>query len=158
MANLLSRTPSPPQPAVEITAPAAVLTIDTPRDARRPTVVISYAHDDVSEAERLVEYLGKHGHSIWMDRFKINFGDDQWFKTIAEGIRNSYAFVPVVTEKSLRSRWVQREILWAQKKRKPIIPLIVEDVLEDDEFILLENYPQARRGGRRQCANRAAPG
>ena len=135
---------APPQPFTPTIVPAPVQTIETPRSERRPTVFISYAHDDVREAERLVEYLGKHGHSVWMDRFKINFGDDQWFKTIAEGIRNSYAFVPVVTGKSLRSRWVQREILWAQKKRKPIIPLIVEDVLEDDEFILLENYPQAR--------------
>ena len=57
---------------------------------------------------------------------------------IAEGIINSYALVPVITSNALNSKFVRKEILWAQKKEKRIVPWVWEDVMDD--FFLLVDY------------------
>jgi|GEM_PF-2886294 len=117
----------------------APITISTPIDERKPTVFISYSHQDNEIAETVVADLNLAGHACWIDTTKIK-GGDEWILTIAEGIINSYVFVPLVTLKALQSKWVQDEILWARQKNKLIIPLILEDVLSEHLFFPLVSY------------------
>jgi hypothetical protein len=105
----------------------------------RPTVFISYAHQDAEFANRLIADLDANGHACWIDTSSIK-GGDEWMITIAEGISASYAFVVIVTQKALESRWVRDEILWARNEEKQIIPLILENVLRDKRFFLLNSY------------------
>lgn len=146
MANALckSETPAPPAPRAATSAPPAagpapLQTIATPRDERRPTVFISYFHGDTNFANRFIEDLRAAGHACWIDTSAIK-GGDEWIMTIAEGIINSYAFVVIVTREALQSRWVQDEILWARKKNKRIVPLILEDVLNETRYFPLASY------------------
>jgi len=144
MANALCRESSPaPLITAELPAPPAtpapLQTLATPRQERQPTVFISYAHGDAEFAQRLIADLSAAGHACWIDTSQIK-GGDEWITTIAEGIINSYAFVVIVTRQALQSRWVQDEILWARKKNKLIIPLLLEDVLHEPHFIILTSY------------------
>jgi formylglycine-generating enzyme required for sulfatase activity len=132
---------SEPAPVTMRDAPvtSAPVTIDTPSEERKPTVFISYSHADTEFAEKLIADLNRAGHACWIDTTKIK-GGDEWIMTIAEGIINSYAFVPLVTQRALQSKWVQDEILWARQKNKLIIPLIMEDVLAEKRFFPLISY------------------
>jgi formylglycine-generating enzyme required for sulfatase activity len=105
----------------------------------RPTVFVSYAHQDADFANRLIANLDTAGRACWIDTSSIK-GGDEWMITIAEGISDSYAFIVIVTRSALESRWVRDEILWARNESKPIIPLIREDVFRDKRFFLLNSY------------------
>lgn len=112
--------------------------LSPPHADRRRTVFISYSHDDESHARRLIGDLEAAGHACWIDTTAIK-GGEEWVKVIAEGINNSYALVPIITENARRSEWMMKEILWAQKKKLRIIPWALEDLMSADEFILLVN-------------------
>ena len=142
IANALCQaTPSPLQAAefTPSTDPAPLQTIATPREERRPTVFLSYSHADAEFANRLIGDLRAAGHACWIDTTALK-GGDEWIQTIAEGILNSYALIVIVTRRALESRWVQDEILWARQKNKLIIPLILEDVLNEPRFFPLTSY------------------
>ena len=112
------------------------ITLDTPREERRPTIFVSYSRQDTEIADRLINDLARAERDYWLDTTAIKGGDD-WILTIAEGIRNSYAMIVIVTANSLDSRWVRDEILWARRKKKKIIPLLFADVEEMDQYLLL---------------------
>ncbi|MGH6629542.1 MAG: TIR domain-containing protein, partial [Burkholderiales bacterium] len=128
--------PKPPAPLAPPAAPAPLQTLATPREDRQPTVFISYARADQELADRLIAGLSAAGHACWVDTSAIK-GGDEWAMTIADGILNSYALVPIVTSGSLRSKWVWKEILWAEQRKKRIVPWIPEDVLNQKEFFPL---------------------
>jgi formylglycine-generating enzyme required for sulfatase activity len=119
--------------------PAPVQTLATPRQERRPTVFISYSRTDAEFANKLIADLNSAGHACWIDTSSVK-GGDEWIMTIADGILNSYAFVLITTQAALDSRWVQDEILWARKKNKQIIPLLLEDVTGETRFFPLTSY------------------
>jgi formylglycine-generating enzyme required for sulfatase activity len=143
IANSLDKTPvaknAEQKPAVLPNDPAPVQTIETPRNDRRPTVFVSYSHNDSEFADKLIADLNIAGHACWIDKSSIK-GGDEWIMTIADGILNSYAFVLIATQAALESRWVQDEILWARKKNKLIIPLLLEDVTSEARYFPLASY------------------
>jgi len=100
------------------------------------TVFISYTHEDKRDADKLIADLEAAGHACWIDSTAIK-GGDEWAKMIAEGINNSYALVPIITERARRSQWMRKEIIWAQKRDVRIIPWALEDLTDASEFMLL---------------------
>lgn len=113
-----------PQEDKPIKKPALPLqSIDTPEDKRTPTVFISYSHQDDDFAHRLIHDLQERGHAVWIDTMSIK-GGDAWVRSIADGIRNSYAFVTIISPPANASRWVLREYLLAENLRKPIYPVL----------------------------------
>src|SRR5262249_36827626 len=146
--NALNRPPAPtPEPDEAITTPklhrsvqssiqTPIQTIDTPREERRPTVFISYARADAEVADQLIADLNANGHACWIDTASIK-GGEVWIRAIADGIINSYALVPIITMKALESSWMRKEILWAQERKKLIIPWILEDVKKEPGFLPL---------------------
>ncbi|MFN0112015.1 MAG: SUMF1/EgtB/PvdO family nonheme iron enzyme [Blastocatellia bacterium] len=108
----------------------------TPSKERRPTVFISYCREDKDHVQPLIDGLTAAGFACWIDTESIPGGED-WMKAIAEGIANSFAVVPVVTSNTLTSQFVLKEIVWAQKKKKRIVPWFLDNVV-DDYFPLVE--------------------
>jgi formylglycine-generating enzyme required for sulfatase activity len=129
----------PPVPLTPPVVAAPLQTIATPHAERHPTVFLSYAHADAEFANRLIADLREAGHACWIDISELK-GGDEWIMAIAEGITNSYVMVVVVTRQALESRWVQDEILWARKKNKPIIPVMLEDAFGETRFFPLASY------------------
>lgn len=106
------------------------------RPEDRPSVFISYCRDDKEHVDRLVTDLTAAGLNCWIDRESIPGGED-WMMAIAEGIAASYVVVPVMTSNTLHSQFVRKEIVWAQKKNKRIVPWVLDDVM-DDYFPLVD--------------------
>ena len=74
-----------------------------------------------------------------MDTSSIK-GGDEWVRAISEGINNSYGLIVLCSHAALQSRWVWKEILWAEEKKKRIVPVLLEDVIHDDAFFGLNSY------------------
>ncbi|NOG50870.1 MAG: toll/interleukin-1 receptor domain-containing protein [Chloroflexi bacterium] len=125
-------------------------TIETPEDERTPTVFISYAHADDAFAMKLISDLQNAGHAIWIDTVSIK-GGDAWVRSIADGIRNSYAFVTLISPDANTSRWVLREYLLAENLGKAIYPVMARQAdipfqMIDRQVIMLnESYADGLR-------------
>ena len=134
----------PPKPSIPTDQPPTppknpAQSLSTPNTERTPTVFISYSHEDKAFAERLIGDLQAAGHAVWIDVSRLK-GGDLWIRAISEGIINSYAFVVLATGRALASMWVQDEILWAKQRGRLIIPLLLEDVVNDTGFFPLAGY------------------
>jgi hypothetical protein len=92
---------------------------------------ISYAREDQAYTRKLADDLRAGGFETWMDD-RIDFGD-RWWQMIVQAIRASAAFIVVMTPDAEQSKWVEREILLAQREGKSIFPLL----LRGQEFPLL---------------------
>ena len=86
-------------------------------------VFISYAREDQDYARKLENDLRKRGFKVWIDD-RLGSGD-RWWQEIDRAIRACAAFVVVMTPNAGASNWVRKEIMWAIKQRKPILPLLL---------------------------------
>jgi len=87
-------------------------------------IFLSYSREDDAYAKKLLDLLRKHKLSVWADD-RIDYGD-RWWKTIVANIRSCVAMVVIMTPRSEESKWVEREILFADDEKKPIFPLLLE--------------------------------
>lgn len=109
------------------------------RPEDRPSVFISYCREDKEHVDRLIADLTAAGFDCWIDTSSIK-GGEEWVMAIADGIIKSDALVPVITAQSLCHKWVKREIVFAEKFQKPIIPWVLEDVARQKESFLVTDY------------------
>ena len=86
-------------------------------------VFISYSRKDQPYARKLADDLHTHGFEPWRDEH-IEHGE-RWWRAIDKAIRGCAAFVVVMTPESEASKWVEREILLAEREEKPIFPLLL---------------------------------
>ena len=92
-------------------------------------VFISYrvGHDKFAEA--LANRLGQEGIVLWFDKWDIQAGDSVPGK-IEEGLRDSIAFIPIITADYEQGRWATEELRNAIAKRieqgYAIIPVLLE--------------------------------
>ena len=83
-------------------------------------VFISYSRKDMAVANRLCDALDKLGVSYWIDR-NIH-GSANFLSEITRYIRNCRVVVFIASQNSAQSVWTQKEILFALKHKKEIIP------------------------------------
>lgn len=103
---------------------------------------ISYSHTDKEYAHKLADALQVEMLSAWIDD-RIDYGS-QWPHVIQEQLDNCGAFIVIMSPRSYQSAWVQNELSRAQRKRKPIFPLL----LEGDPWLSVEatQYVDVRDG------------
>src|SRR5260221_9173311 len=88
-------------------------------------VFMSHSSKDKHEVSILREVIGKE-FKVWFSYEGIE-GSDIWVKKIQEGITNSAILLVFWTKNASESEWVGKEILEAQRQRKPIIPILIDD-------------------------------
>jgi formylglycine-generating enzyme required for sulfatase activity len=104
----------------------------TAKDARKPTVFISYCHADSHFVDRLADDLKASGVDVWIDKWKIKVGDSITQK-IDEGIGASDRLIVVLSRASVSSKWVREELNAAtiknveREKHAYILPVLIED-------------------------------
>lgn len=96
------------------------------------SVFISYSSRDKEFARKLASDLASYGIKPWIDEWEIHVGDSIVEK-INDGIRESDYLIVVLSEASVKSKWVQEEIKAAfaknpEEANRVLIPVILEDV------------------------------
>lgn len=83
-------------------------------------VFISYSRKDIAAAETLCRALDEAGVKFWIDRNM--HGSVNFLSEITRYIRNAKAVLFIASDNSAKSEWTQKEILYALKHKKTIIP------------------------------------
>ena len=89
-------------------------------------VFLSYAHEDEQAAMQLKEALQAEGLSVWIDQKDVQSGS--WKDRVIDGLNRSRAFVVLLTEASLASEAVRKELALASSEKVPIIPALPAEI------------------------------
>lgn len=105
--------------------------------AGKPTVFISYNHNDKEFANRIVEFLAKKGIKVSIDAKEMAPGQPIE-EFIVDQVRKHGFVLSLVSKNSLRSGWVGLEsnlALFARLlKETKFIPVMIDDAVFDDNF------------------------
>ena len=88
---------------------------------------LSYQWGKQPQVKALYQRLTAHGYTVWMDIYQMGGGDSLYDK-IDRGMRGCKAVVSCVTQKYSLSANCRREVSLADALKKPIIPLLLEDI------------------------------
>lgn len=88
-------------------------------------IFISYSKQDIGFARHLRDLLQDAGFSVWLDETKL-VPSERWWSSIERNIDNCAALLVIMSPRSKTSDWVEREILHAERRRKPIFPILLE--------------------------------
>src|SRR5271157_597852 len=94
---------------------------------KRPLIFISYARSDLIIAEALTRSFEQKGYPVWLDYKTIPSGSN-WQSEIENALSQADIFVVVLSSKAASSQWVNAELGFALGQKKPIIPILIEDV------------------------------
>ena len=90
-------------------------------------VFISYSSKDVVLANKVVSYLEEQGYPCWIAPRNITSGHD-YTDMINEAIQGCRAVVLIVSDRSVQSQWVKKELSTAVSYNKPILPFRISHV------------------------------
>lgn len=108
-------------------------------------IFISYSKQDIDFTRYLRTLLEAEGYAVWVDEARLT-PSARWWKAIEQNIITCSAFVIVMSPNAYESDWVEREILLAEKEKRPIIPVL----LAGDAWSRLANIQHVdMRGGLR---------
>ena len=96
-------------------------------------IFISYSRQDFEIVNKFVTRLIEAGYIIWIDREGIVSGD-QFKKEIVQAIKGSVVVVFFSSANSNASEWTVKEISYALKKGKTIIPVRLDETEYDDSI------------------------
>lgn len=103
---------------------------------KQGTVFISYSRRDIDVAERFCAALEVAGFNVWLDKKGISLGDE-WPEKLANAINECDAVLMLVSESSVQSEYTLREVLYAMKRKKPILAYHLGNVTLPDKVELL---------------------
>src|SRR5262245_53905673 len=98
--------------------------------ASKLRIFISYSRHDDAIADALVEALAARGFVVTIDRRDLPFGE-KFQAELADFIRQSDTVVWLVSEPSIRSKWVNWELDEVAKRNKRLVPVMVGDTSRD---------------------------
>lgn len=87
-----------------------------------PLIFLSYSRTDKTKANAVKDHLEGQGFQVLMDSEFIRAGR-LWRSQIIDGIENCLVLVILLTEDSMKSDNVRRELDIARAKKKPILPI-----------------------------------
>lgn len=87
---------------------------------------LSYSREDSKRVSELAHHLKEDGWQVWMDVQSIA-GGDEWRDQIAQGISEAKALVLNVSPSACSSDYVRKEVFFAIRQKKPIIPIMISD-------------------------------
>ncbi len=92
-----------------------------------PRVFISHATGDQRFVDQhIVSFLQSHGIETWYSREDIHTAS-HWERAILEGLKSCDWFLVVISRRSIRSAWVNREVAWAEERRRGrVVPVLLD--------------------------------
>jgi hypothetical protein len=99
---------------------------DTP-DMAKYDVFLSHSEQDEQLIARIHDALSKLGLEVYVEEYESAYGEDI-VNCVSDAIERSNYFLVVLTEKSIKSQWVNQEIGYAYALEKDIIPVRVGEI------------------------------
>lgn len=99
-------------------------------------IFISYSSKDKEVVTGYSDYLQSQGYEVWIDHEGISHGHT-FPNAIASAIQNSRLVLFFSSRDSNASKWVKREIVFADNHDKTIIPIKLDDSEYDQSLQLL---------------------
>lgn len=99
----------------------------------RMCVFLSYSQADAKDADALVAALESCGMSVWRDISGVP-GGARWRDDLVEALAKSQAVVLLMSEAAMGSKWVRRELEFADTRGLPIFPLVKVECQAPDWF------------------------
>lgn len=90
-------------------------------------IFISYAFEDLTLANKIVDALEKDSVEAWINWKSIHKGED-WEQEIYRAIEEADAFLFLISPDSIISQMCNREIAHAVKNGKRILPIVVREI------------------------------
>jgi hypothetical protein len=109
-------------------------------DGTEPFTFISYKRADLERIKEIVSCVAADGHRFWYDK-GIPAGTE-WDALIEQRIQGCDAVILFVTAQSVKSKYVRREIKFADTLNKPIVAIQMEPEVDlvDGMAMLLNQY------------------
>ncbi|MDW7693904.1 TIR domain-containing protein [Flammeovirgaceae bacterium SG7u.111] len=108
---------------------------------------ISYSRINLPFAQRLHDRLTAYGNNIWFDQEDIPEAVD-FEKEIEQGIAHSHNFIFIISPDSIKSEYCQKEIEYALKYNKRIVPILYQEpgnlIVEMDSTVRKINWIYGR--------------
>ena len=90
------------------------------------TVFVSHTEEDTACAESIREGLEAKGYSVWREPTSLSMESILYPRTIENDLLRSAAIVLVWSSNAKQSEWVERHILFAQRLKKLIVPVVID--------------------------------
>jgi hypothetical protein len=133
-------------------APASVA--PAPHPAQSEAVFVSYARANAPIVLPICEALRKEGNELWLDQEGIAAGDG-WAGEIVRAIRTVRGVAVMCSQAAFESDHVKREIYLADRYKKRLLPVFIEEASPPEDFeyffagvqwLKLHETPEAERG------------
>jgi hypothetical protein len=137
-----------------------------PERRDRGQVFVSYARVDSSPVSGVVELMRGWGFTIWYDD-SIS-GSEHFNASIQKAIEDCYLLVVCLSEASVQSDWVIKEVMFANQSKKEILPvrmgalprahslklvLVNHQMLDTDDANFAERLKAALKGAQARTFN-----
>ena len=95
------------------------------------SIFISYASTDIDKVDLIIK---EFENSPYFTPLVVAFNREPnkaLVKKVTEGILNSFAVVPILSQESIRTQWINQEIGYSEAKNKIIRPIVEHEILND---------------------------
>jgi hypothetical protein len=90
------------------------------------TIFVSHTQEDAECAEQICQGLEAKGYSVWREPASLSMESILYPRTIENDLLRSAAIVLVWSSSTTQSEWVERHILFAQRLKKLIVPVVID--------------------------------
>ncbi len=97
------------------------------------TVFVSYARANAAAVTPVIEGAKRDGRVFWMDQKNTAAGDG-WAGDIVRAIRGAADVVVMCSKAAFESDHVKREIYLADRYKKRLVPVFIEDATPPEDF------------------------
>ena len=101
----------------------------------KPYIFVSYSHNDSKVVKEVLQMLINQGYRIWFDE-GIRAGSS-WTENLMNHIKNASHFIFFLSRHSINSKYCLKELRFADRRNKIIIPICIENVNVSDEIDFL---------------------
>lgn len=104
-------------------------------------IFISYSRSDrAAFVEGLAKKLTEKGYPLWIDNLGPQYGGitagESWKQELANALHQAALLIFVMSPDSIRSPWCLAEIRRSAEQNKPIIPLLIRPIDDEDRSII----------------------
>lgn len=124
-AKLNSYARTHPEAAEDYEAPSSAPTTDA--------VFVSYARANAGEVVPVIEAAKAEGRSFWIDQQQLGAGEG-WAGEIVRAIRAAKGVMVMCSKAAFESDHVKREIYLADRYRKRLVPVFIENAEPPEDF------------------------